>query len=364
MKAIILLLTIHLFQSCAPSPETPTSVKVSFGAATVDFPGGVYVIGKHRQTGAKFSHEIASGQIDLNLINGTWDFVAVGWEGGSNFTGNIKCGKSLGTGLNGTPVEVNLTLESGECMGVAGSVNPANNEPLPYKVHSCGIFARRKQFTSPDADLVQLCDEVEGNHKSFKLVWYSFNESRFPFGSKYASRKTACVNTTNGIATFTEKLPLMSNSWGLPVTIEGYKQTSCTGTMEEIHFPNGLMSQTVKGATSPDGTNIHAMVSDNVCVGDELTNNITYANGLAAGGSPVAKTLALICNKHQFAMMVNNAVHNLRFILGADIDLSGVALFDIGTDTDPFTGDFNGLGFKVKNYSNTEIIANSRGIFN
>lgn len=355
----ILLLSI----SCAQE-SSKSDLKVSFGAASADFPGGIFVIGKHRGTGAKFSHQLGSSELELYLINGTWDFVAVGWEGSGNFEGNIKCGKRFGINLSGNPVDVNITLNSGQCEGAAGSKNAANNEPLPYKVHSCGIFARRKLYASADADLVTLCDEVEGNHQSFKIVWYEFPETLNPSAAKINPMKTACVNAVGGVSTFNQKIPLLGGAWGLPTTIEGYKQAGCTGNADIIHFPNGLLSEVNLGATVADGTNIHPLVTDNVCVGSELTNNTTYGNGVNPGGSPTAGTLALICNKDQFAMMATNAGDNLRYILGRDIDFSGISAFNIGTVGTPFIGDFDGLGFKLMNYSNTENITSSRGIFN
>lgn len=354
MKIVLIMLTFLTLFSCSQQSEK-TEMKVSFGAASADFPGGVFVIGKHRQSGIKFSKQLGGSQIDLNLINGTWDFVGVGWEGGSNFSGNIKCGKTLNVNLNGNPVKVGLNLIDDNCQGAAGTFNPATNDPYPYKIHTCALFDRRQQFAQGD-NLITLCDEVSGGHQSFKVVWYEFNESVDPFNNRYNPMKTGCVNVSTGVATFSELIPSFGGAWGLPTTIEAHKTSGCAdSTPEQIHFPNGIMSQGLVSnlsAVQPDGSYVHAMITDNICVGAALNDNSNYGNG-GAFGSLTSGDLAVICNKNQFIGIISDANAEAKFLIGHDINLSGAANFELGTSTEPFNGELDGLGFKIQNFNNT-----------
>lgn len=375
IKVVITLIVLAISLSCSQQ-SSKTEMKVSFGAASDDFTGGIFVMGVHRQSGLKFIKQLGSSQIDLHLMNGTWDFASVGWDGGSNFEGDLRCGENNSISLNGAPVEVNVTLTPATCAGnkfvSPESLLQGTIDPTPYKIHSCAIFDRRQAHAQENLDLVSLCDEVNGNHESYKIVWWDSPESHSPFASKTNPFKSACISATNGIATLTQKIPTMNGTFAMPVTIEAFKTGNCSDSPEEQHFPNGILMPGLNASlthTKADGTNTHALITDNICVGSALVDTVNFGNSnfTINGGSNVgAGDTAVICNKDQLLGIGtgSNPTVGAKYILGHDIDMTSVPSIAIGSSGSPFTGIFDGLGFKLSNFDYAPSPSESSGLFN
>jgi hypothetical protein len=370
-KLLLTFTTLLMLFGCAQK-ESKTSLKVSFGAGSADFPGGIFVMGRHRRTGAKFSKQLGGSELQLQLINGTWDFISVGWDGGNNFEGDARCGEINGVNLQGADVQVSMTLAGATCAGAkfgnANTINGGTLDPLTVKIHSCAIFDRRKTYAPSDADLISLCDEVNGNHKSYKIVWWEFPESLNPAGVKINPMKSVCINAPTGVIDMAKKIPMLNGDFGMPVSIEAFKATSCNDPNPDIiHFPNGFLSPGQNPNIShvkADGSYVHALIADNICTGDALTDTINFGNGftISGGSNPTAADTVVICNGEQLKGVGtgSNDTVGASYILGHDIDMTSVT----GVSIDNFTGSFDGLDFKIQNFDLNSTLASYSGLFN
>ena len=118
-----ILLIFALFFSFGCSKEAGKSeAKFKIGlAALTDInavgAGGAMLWGRSDK-GDMFGSVITpSSGMELSLVNGQWTFWSVAWEGngsGTAFTGTVRCAKAQAL-LNGTDVQVNLSLSNAKC---------------------------------------------------------------------------------------------------------------------------------------------------------------------------------------------------------------------------------------------------------
>lgn len=117
----LLLVTLLLSFGCSKQ-EGKSEAKFKIGlAALTDInavgAGGAMLWGRSDK-GDMFGSVITPGSgFELSLVNGSWTFWSVAWEGngsGAAFTGTIRCAKSQAV-LNGTDVQVSLSLANSKC---------------------------------------------------------------------------------------------------------------------------------------------------------------------------------------------------------------------------------------------------------
>lgn len=115
------LLILILVSSCAKTPgKTDAKFKLKISSLT-DLgsagAGGAMLWGKSDK-GDMFGANISTGSdLTLELVNGSWSFWSVAWEGKNNiynFQGLTRCAKSTSV-FNGTDVQININLSNATC---------------------------------------------------------------------------------------------------------------------------------------------------------------------------------------------------------------------------------------------------------
>lgn len=110
--------------------------------------------------------------------------------------------------------------------------------------------------------------------------------------------------------------------------------------------------------------------------------NVSYCNGQGSGINPFhsevtisSKNYYVICNSSQLALIGASSTYvNSNFILGKEIDLSTFYVdqdldnipdnqFLIGSEINPFTGEFLGSGYSIKGFKYKNPLADNIGLF-
>lgn len=120
MKFCSLIFTLIFLASCGQTQQT-TSAKISVAALTgsVNYPGGILIVARNNDTGQRVSRGLVSDQVEeIELENGNWTFLAVGWNGGANqkiFEGQTFCDFRVNRNLTGGIQDINFQLSNQRC---------------------------------------------------------------------------------------------------------------------------------------------------------------------------------------------------------------------------------------------------------
>ena len=144
----LFLTSLFLITSCGGG-KTSAKFEVTTSALSVAnsiYGGGLVITGTASKTGEHFVYPIPANtgtgsSVTLELQKDEWTFSAVGWEGGTPFNGNSKCGATV-VNLQNDVETVNLQIDYTKCATQEeyfGSNTFRNgNTFYPLKVATCG----------------------------------------------------------------------------------------------------------------------------------------------------------------------------------------------------------------------------------
>lgn len=370
MKALNLVLIILgtlTFYSCGSNvPKSNLKVSLAAVAGSLNFPGGLTVVGKQIDGGQKFLRvvERTDDVIELELNQGLWNFVVIGWDGASNFEGNNYCDFLVGFKLDQEEVAISLEASQSKCnvldretntIPIFGPSDSAGQFPK-LVFNSCGgikNYIAEGQFSpqvycGPGNDF----DIIPGGLKSFKVHMGQL----FPDGIMAIGMSSRCVTestlaTTGETRGFSDlRLPFGSERLEFFYKIEAFSDSNCQTLNKTIVYDRGLIGVDPTGTavnTWDSSKNysqffLHSDLCDTVQVA-----KLPFANSPTNGVAPVSGSPRLICNKAHW-QSINADLGNFpgeTYILGGDINLLGSNV----SFTNVFKGQLRGSGYRIYN---------------
>lgn len=385
---IHLLLTLSLIaflsSSCSQKGgKSEAQIQLFSGHLAISsYSGGAMIWGSNKSGTDAFARVLTSGSFAIELNNGVWDFMVIGWDGSTPMTGTPSCATAADVKLEGKEINVSLSLSNASCNSPLISQNAkpgmgANTFPS-IKTQTCNQRAV--------LDGVTYCDgEKLGAATSMKVYFPEYDKTAGNLSLKASGISGACLQTNpapavgdEGKSTFSANIPTGGASSGLFTIMRQYlgsqdcQSLDTTGTVFDARLPNGLAApagtrhfygnQTLTGtAPSEYYTALFQLeLSDSsVCSGARLTSS-SFASGKGDAGRPY-----IICNHHQLdSIGGSNWSGNAskHFALGATIDYfkgNGITLTEDMADGPQYPdsialgSDFIGFANEAVSYSGT-----------
>lgn len=344
-------------------PVNKTTLKVSLAAVTgsARFPAGLVMLGKNRLGPQRFSRVIsASDFIEMELDNGVWDFVAIGWDGTSIFEGNNYCDFKQGVKLEGNIIPLEMTALKENCAradlatgttALLGATNTLGQFPK-LGFNSCGEIAGHIVEKDFPADLYcgpgNSHEVMPGGMKSFRIsMGQLFEDGRTSVGlvSACVKESTSTDGLTKGHSNI--RLPLGSASISFNYFIEAFVDDACaTVAKQKFNFATNLVG--IDSSVKAVSLYNDAKHTTEVYMHADLCNEAQKLNA-PFGNSPLgANDSRLICSVAQWHAINNDIATNGGFstyVLGADLDFLGTNT----TIANTFHGSLRGNKHIIKN---------------
>ncbi len=148
------------------------------------------------------------------------------------------------------------------------------------------------------------------------------------------------------------------------------------------------LSGTLQNPISTPSIFIHGSISSNAClqIKDAVTGEILFASTCVKvsgsipqancssskpagivyseiGSGTAASPYQIFSGAQLRSISTDTSALSKHFIQCDHIDLTGVSQFKIGDDVNSFTGSYDGAGYKIKNYSYIDLVAQRVGLF-
>lgn len=410
MKKLVTTLCALLLFGCAGKGEkTNAELKLFSGQlAITSYTGGVMLWGSSTDGENAFGQLLTDNTFSIELSNGTWNFVAIGWDGGTTMGGTPSCAVATAVELGGTDVVIDLTLDNAKC---------------DHALVSGGVTAGSADYTFP-RNSIYVCNSdapLDGNGCGGTLKGYA--SSVQPYFPSYVKIDGAMINVdvANGLTEACHSIDGASDSGqaltafniptggpGSPLyTImraymgDGDCEAATDGPLSppvDMIFPSGLTGGVgvpayISAYTNNPSPSSHeeatleiAMNKATLCTPERIA-----ATPFAAGEGDIGRPY-VICSIDQLDGIGGDTnwstYSGSSFILGRNIDYfleNGVDLIDVqqnGTSPDyddsialgpdltstatPYTGSFDGRGYKVigfqlKDLNNINSVVTSVG---
>ncbi len=321
-KILILSLITIVMTSCAQGPGT-SNLKVSVAAVTgsANFPGGLFFMGRN-QAGGKFLRKVpAADTMEIELPNGIYDFMVVGWDGDDFYKGNNFCSMQKQIALEGGDLPIEMNVSQGQCdNALIKGVEPNGmvNFPPLYITSCTGIQEHIALGGKIPLDLNcdGSTDMFPGGDVSYEV---SIIEQTID-GSVSIEALTTCI-AGNDLSTYSLPAGNLAEEIFIPVVINAYSEAECAGTQSIYTFKEGLLAAAndSRGVASIDySTNISKVfLHKNQCNPIQKEKAGFAAEAMYDGSVPYN----LICTAGQFESIANAASGSI-YELGADIDMS------------------------------------------
>lgn len=288
---LLMLLSLIGLASCA-GQKSSTKLEITHGFAMSNptYAGGLIVSGVNIDTQEKFTQGlVGSTTVSYNLTAGTWNFTAIGWDGGTPeklYGGKPFCAFSQNV-ISGTSASVTLQMSESLCgfSLFAGnlpdtSVTPNTIRKLKYIVPCNSLFASipnpstvMNTVVVSDSTPLTYCDalgfDMKANVQSMKVHAYSkAPDQSIPTLTMHSD----CISQS-GSGNYIEPSgstptnPYMSNALRLPArsvpfAISVYSDSNCSSDrlVTRFDFKEGLETK------SPDHD--HVLVSNFTSLSD------------------------------------------------------------------------------------------------
>lgn len=235
LERVILMALSLVLIGCAKAPS-PRNLEVSnsFVIGSNGFTGGLVVVGEG-PAGAKFVSTAASGlSVNISLVNGTWNFYLVGWDGAEKFKGEVHCAAETIV-LDSNTTDIYLKVNTANCANSAFTIqNKVTTNALGFKpinLHTCGVLSDTFTVDSNQDDLDEFCglnvpDDLKLQAKSIK------------FSVLGTTLSSDCASTD--LIPFGTGLKIPTNK--IPIQAEVFQNKNCNGDSLTYDFPKGLYS--------------------------------------------------------------------------------------------------------------------------
>lgn len=297
MKILNLILSVSLLcllASCSQGSGSKATLAVSIaGLSALDVDGGFVITGKSDK-GVSVSHVLTTGDsVTLDLPNGTWNFLAISWDGGAPFAGVPRCAYQTAVKLEGAAVQVELPMSLAKCFD--GTVNEIAGRDTNADTIIDSFLTPSLQFCrTPVASIVSGTDNCNYQATNANSKRASVGAVRYVVkGTNGTNLQSACG--TGGMSALTAlQFPVVKSAFHWPAVLESFFEASCA-TPKKLEATIG--SAKVRAIEYGTTQRLYAEFNDaEVCaLADRLS--ITTLGGLGVGDavSPYS-----VCNLAQF----------------------------------------------------------------
>jgi hypothetical protein len=391
-KSILVLVLLSLM-GCTKMGKTPTTFEITTAKFSSELPnavgsGGVYLYGQS-SNGERFGKVIQGTSFSEALPNGQWSFYVVAWKADQNLTGVTRCASQKAVTLDGTELNLNLTITKGNCNTsdftnaqemVSTVINGANEVVFPqFMLESCREFPTTFDVNNSESgcwyDLTNSDHpRNKGYFTSVQVVVQSFQKSSNAAavfqGDEIASTCKPISTGARGLVDsdgtgmdYIEGLNIPVGSAGAPFAFKiraYYGSSDCSNNdprgFKTFNLVNGRLedSAQVKAASFAEkvGSGLRSgklyllSPDQEVCQGQRTILTSTYSIPVFSGGTGDAGMPYLICTKEQFDSIRdgNGSDTNLmekNFKVMHDLDFSFTAFHPIGTSLDGNSIDYD-----------------------
>lgn len=388
--AIFIFLISALFTGCSQHGNTKASFQVTVaGLSSLNVGGGFVITGKNLQ-GDAFSRVLTTGDdISVQVPNGTWNFLAVAWDGGGPLQGEIRCAYQKNVSLAGGDTSISFSLTNLKCFdgtvnatsGDGGTPNqflPANWQNCRTSISSLGI-ADVCDFNMTDAQpkgaiIGSLRAGIAGGTKSGAGTFVADNTLLTP----------GCVAAPDYYSVSPVFFPAVKSDFFFPVVMDNYLAPDCNGGPSV----RAVYGSTMKALDNGAETLFFSQFSDaTICAAGSSATTLDQIGANYPGAPYGICTLAQLKDFQE--NYVGNAYDTANVALLVDLDLityaklennaspysdcldrgdtfipigmsvDGSCLFTLETD---FTGRFHGLEHSISHFR-TSIHEDSIGFF-
>lgn len=234
---LLFLLVMALFAACAKGNKTSANLSVVVAGINMNGVNINHIIVTGTNGKQSFSRSIGqTGTLNVALDNGVWNFVALSWEGVNPFTGKVRCAFQQNINLSGTDVNLSLNMTNATC-------NNSTLSNLNHVINTAGVYSFRT--TS-----FQSCLNDPSTYASADVCAVDTSLPPAPFkaarvaladtgpdaaGGGSFSVCTPLDATTRNVSGKIDAtmIPVLNSAFYFPVAIQGFQDTSCTGTFLE-----------------------------------------------------------------------------------------------------------------------------------
>lgn len=373
MKYITLLVFMLIGFSCGKRDSNgQTKASITLGRAFLaGQTGGIIVYGHNKDNNDYFGIELGenSSTHTIELDNGLWEFLAVGWNGAGPLQGEPRCGEANDVQLTGEDKFININISKVNCnqslYGGKLSRHNANrfNQLVPV---SCLNYNRDKHEIRGDSNggfNVEEC--IHGTMKSYKIVLPEILPGTNKLGIDKSKGLITCINmnlyqhpptpyeSSDHTPDKTIFIPSFNDSEkaGIPLIVTGYSESNCSGESQEFIFSKGLAAEIPNRArVSYESDKSFLFIQDNAC---SFSNISARTYGTTYNGP---NEYNIICTPKQLQDIGANNNYNYanNFILMGNIDFGGINLGQnqfLGAGTNDYFGIFRGNGHTISNYN-------------
>lgn len=263
---------------------------ISAGISDINsvLPGGLMIFAHEASQDKSYAYHAYNGHTTLELDNGNWTFWAVGWKGGSNMVGPVRCAKTS-MNLEGGDGRLVLLMNDSRCDDVdfAAAAYRASSQFKALKLVTCNSLAGVSAGTSN-------CSGTSGPALSYKIKFPQLDgpdASAYGNGSNGLEKCVAASGAGTGITTTSLLLPTGGSGVAtsfLTTVVEVHNDGTCTDLNDTYVFPNGITST----VTSLD--------SSNVKIFDDVSETALFLKpeAVAAGSGPTVTLSTAVSSPH------------------------------------------------------------------
>ncbi len=383
LRLNLFFLALFVLASCA-GPVEQTAVNTSFvftsGLSALESQtGGIILYGKNKaDPNNAFVMVMGTGVQQIELNNGTWEFMAVSWSGynsnlgtyGNKMEGEVRCSLIPEKVLAGGDAELSFVLNQQTCSDSRFGLAETKNGTVPKytKFYSC---TNTDAFDDDNRDSLRCFNSIGG---SFRMVLQSKNASGVLSDTmasrcivnNHASQTTGVLDSINAHQL---QLPIFfPTSPGPQWSYRVFSDSACGNRVSKADFnhpyANEISGDLARFTSDDEEADNIFMIYTPVCgtlPGEGANPFISHLETTDDNNNPVTESYRMICNKNQ---MINFMTSNssLDYKLGRDLDFGGDLITeDVVGGT--FSGKFFGDNRKISNFTLTATGSSNIGLF-
>lgn len=335
--SLFFLVLLSLLAACSgPGGKTSASLKVTFGGLSVGGnPVTQIIITGQSTKGEKFARVLTDGTdtISLPLPNGSWNFLAMAWEGGVALEGKVRCAYSTAS-LDGSPTAIPLVMTNAKCFdGTLNMLTPDNTGSDPAfritQMKACRIDIQSIVSPSENCNFNIADQNPRGAVIGSLKVGIQGGDQ---FGANFVPNNqflgSGCENAGSYTA-INQRFPAIKSTYFFPLVALGYPAAVCNPARGVVRatFANNTLRMI---EDAPNFVSTYAQFTDSaICSAANANTTAINEIGMGTVGAPYG-----LCNLNQLRHWQENfsshSGDNVALLANLDL-LSWVKAGTVGT---------------------------------